>query len=259
LTVAIAVTVADGIVLAADSRTTGEVGGVHRVLSDATDKVFQVGKRAVATFGFAFLENRNIAAHMALYTVDRADPNRTVRELAEDLVSYFQPKVQATQAAGSPAGDEVLGFLVCGYDDAVGLVYEVALPNGRVSELCRTDTMPGAVWRGQTDVITRLVQGVDWELLAYVAVASGLDAEFTALRPALEQLSYNFEFDAINLQDAVDLALLAIRSTIDVQRLTFGTAAGTPTVPGVGGPIQVIVVRAGQADWLQRTALLGDR
>jgi alkylation response protein AidB-like acyl-CoA dehydrogenase len=39
---------------------------VHRVLSDATDKLFEVAGRAVATFGFAFVEERNIAAHMRL-------------------------------------------------------------------------------------------------------------------------------------------------------------------------------------------------
>jgi hypothetical protein len=74
----------------------------------------------------------------------------------------------------------------------------------------------------------------------------------------LEQLGYNFEFGAINLQDAIDLAVLAIRSTIDVQRLTFGTIAGTPTVPGVGGPIQVLVVRPTGCEWLQRSVLHGD-
>jgi hypothetical protein len=146
LTVAIAVTVADGIVLAADSRTTGEIGGVHRVLSDATDKVFEVNGRAVATFGWAFLERRNIAAHMARYAVDTAQPGGTVKEVAEDLIKYFDPKIKAEQASGRqiPPGQEVLGFLVGGYDGSIGVTYQGLLPSGTVTEFVEDGYQPGS-------------------------------------------------------------------------------------------------------------------
>jgi hypothetical protein len=261
LTVAIAVTVADGIVLAADSRTTAQLGGVYRAVSDTTDKVFVVSSRAVATFGWAFLERRSIAAHMAEYAVVGTKSGDTVKEFAESLIAHFDPKVKAAQAAGPQIqpGQVALGFLVSGYDKGVGVTYQAILPSGAVTEMSRTDTNPGAVWQGQTDVIARLFKGLDWALLANLAAANNLTTEFTALRPVLDQLSYNFAFDAINLQDAIDLAILAIRSTIDVQRLTFGTVAGTPTVPGVGGPIQVLVVRPTGCEWLQRSVLRGER
>lgn len=260
LTVAIAVTVADGIVLAADSRTTAQIGGVHRVVSDTTNKVFEVRGRAVATFGLAFLEQRNIAAHMAEYAVVGTKSGDTVKEFAESLITYFDPKVKAAQAAGAQVqpGQIALGFVVSGYDGGVGVTYQAVLPSGTVTEMSRTDTNPGAVWQGQIDVISRLFKGLDWGLLANLAAANGLTKEFTALKPVLDRLGYNFAFDAINLQDAIDLAVLAIRSTIDVQRLTFGTIAGTPTVPGVGGSIQVLVVRSTGCEWIHRNALHGE-
>src|ERR1700674_4216165 len=69
MTLAVAVVTADGVVVAADSRTTfngttSDGQNMSRVLSDFTHKVFQVGNVAVASYGFAFVNGRNIAGHM---------------------------------------------------------------------------------------------------------------------------------------------------------------------------------------------------
>jgi hypothetical protein len=66
----------------------------------------------------------------------------------------------------------------------------------------------------------------------------------------------------MNLQDGIDLAVLCIRTTIDVQRLTLGPLAIEPDFswPGVGGPIEIATATAtGGFRWVQRTTLQGER
>lgn len=65
MTLVMGVAPGDGLVLAADSRTSWTPQDQHwRVLSDNTHKVFQVGQFAAATSGWAFLLGRNIATHV---------------------------------------------------------------------------------------------------------------------------------------------------------------------------------------------------
>jgi hypothetical protein len=74
--------------------------------------------------------------------------------------------------------------------------------------------------------------------------------------PLLEACRYRIPFDSMNLQDGIDFAVLCIRTTIDVQRLTLGTVAMAPEFswPGVGGPIEIATVTAAAGHrWVQRT------
>ena len=65
-----------------------------------------------------------------------------------------------------------LGFLVGGYDDAgVGEAWEVTLPDRAVEQIATTANGGGAAWRGQSDVVTRIVRGSDLELLGRLAAA----------------------------------------------------------------------------------------
>jgi 20S proteasome alpha/beta subunit len=267
LTLAIAAASADGVAIAADSRTTTQYGGSDkptRVLSDFTHKVFEVGQAAVATYGWAFLEGRNIAGHMADLQTDPAVAALPVEQLAHRLAEFFGEAYDRHLAAGldsqPPEGWTVLGFLIGGYLNGVGHVYEVRFPGRTVDLLFDTATNPGAAWRGQTDVIVRLVKGVDLDLLTARAMAQGKQAQLAELDDELGSLEYVIPFQAMNLQDAVDFAAFAIRTTIDTQRLTYGTRGDVGSWPGVGGPIEIAVVtpKAGLA-WIQKTNLQGER
>jgi hypothetical protein len=80
--------------------------------------------------------------------------------------------------------------------------------------------------------------------------------------PLLEACRYRIPFDSMNLQDGIDFAVLCIRTTIDVQRLTLGTLATAPEFswPGVGGPIEIATVTAAAGyRWVQRTVVQGER
>ena len=72
MTLAVTVVCQDGVVVAADSRTTLGNHRMLRVGSDFTHKVFAPGGVAVATYGEAFVDERSIASHMAEFAVVEA-------------------------------------------------------------------------------------------------------------------------------------------------------------------------------------------
>jgi hypothetical protein len=266
MTLAVTVVCQDGVVVAADSRTTLANHRMLRVGSDYTHKVFESGRVAIATYGEAFVLGRSVASHMAEFAAREAGscdhPGPTAIRLAEFVGDRYDQDVSEALDMSEPRVAE-LGFLVGGYDDAgVGEAWEVTLPDRTVEIIATTTDGGGAVWRGQSDVVTRIMRGSDIELLERLATAHKVIDELDALTPLLEACGYRIPFESMNLQDGIDLAVLCIRTTIDVQRLTLGPAATSPEFswPGVGGPIEIATVTAPQGfRWVQRTLLQGER
>src|SRR5207245_973082 len=103
-------------------------------------------------------------------------------------------------------------------------------------------------------------KGIDMNALATHAHANGKLPQLEDLQGELRSLEYSVPFGLMNLQDAVDFAAFAIRTTIDVQRLTHGTFGLPGSFPGVGGPIEIAAVTAIDGfRWVQRTDLQGER
>ena len=95
-----------------------------------------------------------------------------------------------------------------------------------------------------------------------MAATQDMAKELHEVMPLLEACRYRIPFDSMNLQDGIDFAVLCIRTTIDVQRLTLGTVAMAPEFswPGVGGPIEIATVTAAAGHrWVQRTVVQGER
>ena len=140
MTLAVTVVCQDGVVVAADSRTTLGNHRMLRVGSDFTHKVFDSGGVAVATYGEAFVDERSIASHMAEFAVVEAGncdhPGPTARKLA----AFFGDRYDARCAADDGPSDDCRrrptwppsGSWSAGYDDAgVGEAWEVTLPEPR--------------------------------------------------------------------------------------------------------------------------------
>jgi hypothetical protein len=235
--------------------------------------VFQSGQVAVATFGEAFIGNRSIAGHMDEFAVVEQGNCEHPGPVAERVAAFFGDRLDAQWAGGGEEEDDdtgpphpdeaALGFLVSGYDDAgVGEAWEVALPGRRVTRLATGAEGGGAAWRGQADVVTRLVRGVDVELLWRLAAVNDMHDRVDAVMPLLDECGYRIPFDSMNLQDGIDFAVLCIRTTVDVQRLTLGPFGISPEFswPGVGGPIEIATVTAYEGfRWVQRTSVQGER
>jgi hypothetical protein len=267
VTLAVTVVCQDGVVVAADSRTTLANDRTLRVASDFTHKVFESGRVAVATYGEALLLGRSIASHMAEFAAAETDncdhPGPTAQALADFFGERYGQQLAVSGDDPPPPGVAALGFLVAGYDRAgVGEAFDVTIPDGAVEQIATTQNGGGAAWRGQTDVVTRIVRGSDLELLERLAATHDRAKELNEVMPLLEVCRYRIPFDSMNLQDGIDFAVTCIRTTIDVQRLTLGTVAMAPEFswPGVGGPIEIATVTAAAGyRWVQRTVVQGER
>jgi hypothetical protein len=261
MTIAIAVLSSDGLVVAGDSRTTYTPSGTLRVLSDFTHKVFDVHQIGVVTYGWAFIQNQHVAGHFSEFR-SQVDGSRKLTEIADDLKNFMGDRLDAHIEAGldkaQPSGVDVLGFLLAGYEDGESKILEVTLPSRKVSQPVQPPG--GAAWRGQTDPIVRLLKGCDANLLGAAAEKDSKSEHFKELLETIPKLEYLVPFALMHLQDAVDFALFAIRTTIDTQRLTSGTVFQGAAWPGVGGPIEIGVIRRESGfTWIQQTAIQGER
>ena len=244
MTIVVGVLAPDGIVLSADSRTTYSTeNGRHRIASDSTEKVFPSHRFAVATWGEAFIGPNTVAGVMSEFNASIAKrPPDDVEEFTIALGKFFDARLkEVAEAAGTPIpADEPprIGFLVAGYDEeGVGHIREVFVPGPTHGEESLTTRFGGFVPRGQTDVINRLVGGIDW------AAIDGLGHEIPEdLSEKLGDLQYEMLYP-ITVQDAIDLASFLIRTTIDMQRFSDGIRARVGRVPGCGGAARIVVVR----------------
>jgi hypothetical protein len=250
VTIIVGIATPDGIVLASESRTTRSTSEGHRILSDSAQKVFSIGDRfGVATAGLAFIGSDTIAGVMDRFLahVDE-DDTRDIEKFSAALKSFFDERFLEWLAEIDETWDpdehgSAIQFLVCGYDDyGIGHIREVTIPGDLGDSDLPNTVMGGVIWRGQTDVIRRLVKGVDW---------AGINVELPddALE-ALRGLEYESLFP-ITVQDALDYAAFLVRTTIDMQRFSDGTVASPGLVPGCGGPLQLLVVDRDGADWAQ--------
>lgn len=254
MTIAVAVACPEGLVLAADSRTsTVGANGAFRVATDYAHKVFSIQDRfGAVTFGWAFLEGRSIAGVMEEFAAQtQLAENATIEAVAAALADYFNDRIDAHVAAGldpePDAGNDVLGFIVGGYDQTgVGQFRLVWLPSRTITPGAATNNS-GAHWQGEVDVWFRLSKGFD---------ILRLDTEGweQAQLDGLAALEYIVRFEAMALQDAIDYAEFIVRTTVDMQRFSHGTVATPGSFPTCGGPVELATItRRGGLEWVRKT------
>jgi hypothetical protein len=249
VTIVVAAASPDGIVLAADSRTTFSDGGRHRISSDTADKVFALNQKfGVATYGMALIGDRTINGLMDefLANTDR-DECIDGKTTADKLGAFFHERYEAQFGATQPGTGWPLGFVLAGYDAAgIGRVWEIGIPGPSVTETPVTTASRGALWRGQVDVIGRLIKGYD--INAIQAAGKTFDA---SVQTTLNGLEY-IVLTPLTLQDAADMAAFLVRTTIDMQRFSDGTGLAPGLVPGCGGETQMLAVTRAGTEWIRR-------
>jgi hypothetical protein len=248
-TVSVGIAISEGIVLAADSRMTTNT----RVISDNASKLFDVGRIGIATYGQAFLERRNLASWVDDFRPQHQALNieRFAREFSDFIGIAYDRQFPQT-AAIRPA----LGFLIAGYDDLhVGRLMQVDFPDRRQPALRFSTQATGAQWAGNTDVISRLVLGFDPRIGTVPPLDGLTPEERDAFRGRLNTIQYNIPFDALTLQDGIDLALSLVRTTVEMQRFADGTIGAPGQIPSVGGAVDVLVITPFELRWIRRKEL----
>lgn len=254
MTIVVAVACPEGLVLGADSRATVYGESAARVATDYAQKLFAVSERfGAATFGWGFLDGNTVAGMMEEFEA-QTKPARHVGEAVERLKEFFGDRLKRHLEKGldePPAeGVDVLGFVVGGYDEqGVGRLRTLYLPSGTVVDGASTAAAEcGATWEGEIDVLIRLVKGWD---AARIDTSEWPEEQ----RQALEQSEYLTSFTQMALQDAVDFAAFAIRTTIDMQRFSDGTVGAPGRFPSCGGSAELLAITSRGLQWLQETKL----
>lgn len=271
MSLGIAVKGTEGIVLAADSRVSvhaerealnGErvefdvdFDNTNKLLRFSEDQHQHVG---LITFGQALIGQRT--AHSFRPEIEEEhlpDERADIEQYAGILQDFYQD--QWEERVGIPQ-EELQGgpmsFIVAGYDqgDPYGRVFLFSVPSQDPPEEANADEF-GMSWGGQTEIVTRLVKGFDDALPLALESETELDQEGVTefLQSFVDQSHYAIPYEVLPLQDCINLAILMIRTTIDVQSLAIGPR-------GVGGRIEAATItREEGLQFIQQKELHGER
>ena len=226
-------------------------GTRHRVASDHTRQVFSLfGCIGAAAYGAAFVKSKTIDGLIDEFTAstslgDHPDIDKVAKALGVFFSKHLKEDAEERGVDLPGSGKWPLGFLVAGYDAAgIGHLREVRIPSAAPVATKVNTSAGGAVFRGQTEVIRRLLDGIDTKALGDVALPEDI-------RGSIANLAFQMNYP-VTLQDAVDLVCFCIRLTVETQRFTDGTYQSPGSIPTCGGRTQVLAVSKGGTHWIQR-------
>lgn len=259
LTITVAVIVPDGIVIAADSlaiissplsvmcpecEETTQVKAINcpqcqklftyqtpTSHSKFAQKVFKIDLNnrsvGVAVDGMGMVNGRTIESHIRTFSRTKPTEIETVEGLATELTSYFHEEFIKDYGGveNIPEFKEPpLGLQVVGYDS------QEATKGQLIS--CSIDKEPG--------------------MKAMEEYLINLRGDHYVVGKLLSNLRAEIPFNLIPIQDAIDLAIFLIETTIRYQRFE-------KQISTCGGPIDVAVVTPSDYFWIQQKHLLGQR
>jgi hypothetical protein len=238
----ITVYVKEGIVMASDSRLTFEKKKdrnkdnkvVQQLvgLSDSVCKTFLYDEGdqrfGISTYGILDIDGEPIAGFMDDFFRDAIKPDDEIDIIPTKLLNYFK-KIPALSK---------YGFNVAGYKQygkrMVQKIFGVKLYPEEIK--VRNNKYPcGAAWNGEVDILNRLTMAT-----------KVMDEDGNVY----DLPHYHIPFEMFTLQDAIDFALYAARTTAD--SINFQSR-----IKNVGGPIDILVIKPDQAFWIQRKELHG--
>jgi len=171
----------------------------------------------------------------------------------------FKIKDKAGNIKDGVGGIDGLVLFVAGYNsDGSHEVYNVYIP-GEIMK--RRDSNQkgmeyGANWIGQTDVVSRIIKGWDPRIFNATFVNEAIQQKSQGeIEKQLNSLEYAINWGAMPLQDAIDFTVLAIQTTSAIQRFSDGIQADPGDIPGVGGPIDVLVLMPDGPKWVKQKEL----
>ena len=255
----VTVWVNDGLVLASDSRISfvASTNGVEQpnLLSghyfDTEYKTYLCRNNVgISTCGDASINSKPLTGYLENFVYNEIKQDMSVKDTAIKLKEYFT-KISTTLNCI---------FHIAGYDKQgeqfVPMVYRYLTQEGKITPL-NTST-PGAVWDGQTEFLSKLIKSqflspnhmnvdtlnidLNGTQIALTNVIV-LERKNTDIYPEL-----NIPWQFMNLQDAIDFARYAIQTTIDTMKFTNINKT-------VGGPIDILTIKATDARWISHKKL----
>jgi len=231
--------VREGIVMASDSRlqlAARRMEGereIHQLGVGQSDSIYKTfltyNDIGISTFGAPDIGGVPITGYIESFIADEINRQAlAVDEVPQALIDYF----------GREDLSPDTGFLVAGYkpgpERAEQHVWEALVKPGVVRRLNEPNKW-GAAWRGVTDVLARLLAPVQ------------IQEPGGELKPLPH---FPIQWAYFTLQDAIDYAKYAVQVTADTIRFQ-------PRAKAVGGPVDILVIKPGQAFWVKYKDLVG--
>jgi len=239
----ITVYVPEAIVMAADSRQAITITGqtaegkklspVETIASDFTYKTFLLKKQRVgiSAYGNTLLGKVQMESHVKRLEEEKLTNGDWVDKVVDKLMSYFRGKFPNADTA----------FHVAGFKKEKGAsipyVYTCHIgrdERNRVNfDSSANQVKYGCSWGGQSDVISTILK------------------PYQILGPENKPIPaprFPIIYDSMNVQDAIDFAIYAVRTTID-------TVKFQARVKNVGGSIDVLLLTLEEEKWIQRKEL----
>ena len=177
----------------------------------------------------------------------------------EQHIINFQFKDSAGNNKKGVASVDMINFLVAGYNkDGSHESYICYIP-GEVQQKRESREKGkeyGATWVGQTDVVVRIILGVDSRIRTLPFVNKIQDFNQENFSKELRNLEYNIQWGTMTLQDGIDFCNLMIQTTSAIQRFSDGIVSNPGDMPGVGGPVDVAVITQNEGfKWISKKKL----
>jgi hypothetical protein len=234
----ITVYVPAGIVMASDSRQSITIESkapdgkplpkIETVSSDFVYKTFLLEKQRVGinSFGDALLGKIHTESHISRFTEEMLNDDDDVTTVPSKLIEFFRRDFPKADTSFHVAGFKQMERKSMPY------VFHCHVGNNKIE---RPNVAPntenvlyGASWGGQADVISSLLQ------------------------PTPGKPKPPIIWDAMTVQDAIDFAIYAVRTTIDTMRFQARRK-------NVGGPVDVLLITPDQPPhWIQRKQFRGE-
>jgi hypothetical protein len=268
MTIAIALTVDDGIVLAADSASTlmsREPNGqsrIHQVFNNA-NKVFNLRKGlpiGLIVWGAGGIGSAGIATlvkdlRMRLTDSDTAhkgwhvDPAAYAISHVAELTRRFIYEEHYVPAFTSWTENKPpFGCIVAGYSSGSGTPELFRIDVSEKGECGPPQPVTlSLVWNGELEPICRLVNGYGTGIVAALQKLGVREEQLAGVMSVVQELtSVQFVYPAMPVQDAIDLAEFLVLLTEQYSRYTPGAAT-------VGGPIEIAAVTKHEGfKWVKR-------
>ena len=193
----------------------------------------------------------------------KEDLTRQGVEVIEVIKQQYNVKFKFKDKMGNIkdgiAGIDGIVLFVAGYNtDGSHEVYNVYAPGDVIKrrDSAQKGMEYGANWIGQTDVVTRIIKGWDPRIFNTKFVGEAIQQKTQSeVEKQLNNLEYAINWGAMPLQDAIDFSVLIIETTSAIQRFSDGIQADPGDIPGVGGPVDVLVIDPDGAKWIHKKEL----
>ncbi|MDD6256527.1 hypothetical protein [Methanobrevibacter boviskoreani] len=252
MTIAIAMKINDGVVLATDSSSTilglpDENGSyeVHHTYFTA-DKLFNLKKGSpigAMTWGNGSINNESISTLVKDFRKQiKEEEYTTVKDVVNRFQNFLDKKIN---------DNTTLGFLIAGYSKGEGHpeMYFINIEKGKIiknEEINKNDPL-AISWFGETMFLSRFLLGYD-ENIFEIMKENNISNENinNIIDECKNKLQLPLGVPAMPIQDAIDLVKFLAGVSVNSSRFIAGPQT-------IGGPIDIAVITKHEGfKWIQR-------